>query len=294
MTRAKKLGVLAILLMAVVSCSRERGTITSGYGNSMLSGQVIMQSTAIGSPAGVEVSVLGTGMTTVLRADGQFAFAGVPDGAELHFRRAADDVDATMVVERGTAHVVVSLAQNSATQSSKRRGVGTGTDKVYEFEGLIRSVETDTLVLFTSHKEEVTIGLTSETIIRKGNEIVTADDLVVDGRIHVKSKKVDDAYSAILVIVQSKDEDDDGEDEGPAVTEYEGVVQSASATELVIFDSHRNEVTFIIDGSTDIRKGNTPVAPEDIQEGWRVHVKASVAGDGVKTAVRVIIQKDRA
>lgn len=289
--RAQKLGVAAILLMAFVSCSRERANITGGYGNSVLSGQVVMQNTAIETPAGVEVSVLGTGMTTVLSADGQFAFSGVPDGAELHFRRAADGVDATMRMESGAAHVVVALAQTTATHSSKRRGVGRGGEQVYEFEGVIRSVATDSLVVFTSHKEEVTIGLTPETIIRKGDQVVTAADLVVDGRVHVKAKKLADAYSAILVIVQTKD---DGDDDGlPAVQkEYEGVVRSASATELVIFDSHRNDVTFVVDASTDIRKGNTPVAPADIQVGWRVHVKATVAGD-TKTAVRVIIQDDR-
>jgi hypothetical protein len=294
MKRVRKFGVLAIVLMAAVSCSRERSSITGTYGGSVLSGQVMMQNTAIESPVGVEVSVLGTGMATVLGADGQFAFSGVPDGAELHFRRASDGVDATMSVESGTAHVIVALAQKSATQSSKRRGVGRGGEKVYELEGVIRSAATDSLVLFTSHKEEVTIALTPETIIRKGSEIGTAADLLVDGRVHVKSKKVDDAYSAILVIVQSKGDDGEGEEEeGPAVRQYEGVVQSASATELVILDSHRNEVTFVIDASTDIRKGNTPVAAADIQPGWRVHVKAKEADDA-KTAVRITIQRDKA
>jgi hypothetical protein len=68
-------------------------------------------------------------------------------------------------------------------------------------------------------------------------------------------------------------------------------VRSASATELVIVDSHRQEVTFVLTAETVIRKGNTPMAAADLQEDDRVHVRADTAADGTKTALLVIVQK---
>ncbi len=181
--KLKSLALTAMFaLIALPACtSREHATITGGYGNAVISGEVVMQGTADSSPAGMVVSVRGTGMTTVLGADGKFVFAEVPDGAELVFRRAPDGIGASLRMENGESHVVVALAQSSASRStsSKRRGVGRGGDTIDEFEGPIRSVTADSLVVFTSKGVEPTIGLTAETIIRKGDQVVTAADLVV-------------------------------------------------------------------------------------------------------------------
>jgi hypothetical protein len=54
------------------------------YGDQVVAGQVVMASEMDNSsPAGVEVSVVGTGMSAILAADGRFTFAGVPANAEL-------------------------------------------------------------------------------------------------------------------------------------------------------------------------------------------------------------------
>lgn len=97
------------------------------------------------------------------------------------------------------------------------------------------------------------------------------------------------------MIVQRLPGEDDGEDEGEEVvrSEYEGLVVSSTADQLVIFDSHRNEETFVLTAETIIRKGGTPVLATDIQAGWRVHVKSTTAEDGTKTALLVIVQNDR-
>jgi hypothetical protein len=91
----------------------------------------------------------------------------------------------------------------------------------------------------------------------------------------------------------AQDEDDDGEDDAPAVREYEGTVRSAAADQLVVFTSHKQEVTFLLTPETVVRKGNTPVDPATILPGWRVHVKATANADGTNTAVLVIVQNTR-
>jgi hypothetical protein len=295
----KKIVVLIMLaavgVMGATGCNgRGESTITGGYGSSMISGEVFLTGVSNTSPAGVEVSVRGTGMTATLGADGQFAFANMPEGAVLDFSRAADGIEASLTLEATSGHVTVELQQakavTTAKKSRRRSGAG-GGEKVYEFEGLIRSAAADSIVVYTSHKQEVTIGLTPETIIRKGQTILTPADLTVDTRVHVKARKANDLYTAVLVIVQ--DEDDGEDDTPPAVREYEGKVVGATATELVVFTSHKQEVTFVITADTVIRKGSTTFNLAQILIGMLVHVKATANADGTNTATLVIVQNMR-
>jgi hypothetical protein len=293
--KVKSLAVLMMVGMMLAACSGEKRTpFTGGYGSAALSGQVTMAGTANPSPQGVRVSVRGTGMTTVLGPNGQFAFIDVPESAEIDFSRASDGVQATMQVEDPSAFLSVELTTTTATRtsSSRRRGVGRGTDPVYEIEGTIVRASAGEVVIFTSKKVEQTVKLTPETVIRKGNGTGTPADLVAGARIHVKAKKVADVLTAIVVILQKPE--DDEEDERPELREYEGIVRSASATQLVVFTSKKVEETFVVNAETIIRKGGTPIAAADIQAGWRVHVKAATAdGGATKTAKLVIVQNTK-
>jgi len=293
----KKVAVLLMIVAAVAlaGCNgRGESSITSSYGSSMLAGQVVVTGVANTSPAGVEVSVRGTGMTTTLGPDGQFAFANMPEDAVLDFRRSADGIEASLRLDASAASkVTIELGPATATASSKggrRRAAGRGGDKVYEFEGLIRTAAADRIVVYTSKKEEVTIGLTAETVIRKGQTALTPADLVAGTRVHVKARFANDAYSAILVIVQN--ETGGGSTPG-AVKEYEGTVVSASAGELVVFTSRNQEVKFTITGDTVIRKGSATFDLAQILIGMLVHVKATVNTDGTNTATLVIVQNTR-
>lgn len=292
----KKLLILMLLgAVGLMGCNgRGESSITGTYGSSMISGEVVVSGMPNTSPAGVEVSVRGTGMTATLGADGQFAFANVPEGAELDFRRAADGIEASLRVDPSTGFVTIELQQNKAAataKKSRRRSGGKGGEKVHEFEGLIRSATADSIVVYTSHKVDVTIALTPDTIIRHGQTILTAADLLVDTRVHVKARLANDAYTAVLVIVQNED---DGEDDTPpAVREYEGKVVSMTATELVVFTSHKEEVTFAITADTVIRKGSATFDLAQILIGMLVHVKAIPNADGTNTATLVILQNTR-
>lgn len=288
-----KHSVVLVATLLAMACQRERATITSAYGAGVVTGNVVVSGVENTSPAGLQVTVRGTGMMTTLAADGAFSFAGLPDGAELRFRR-HDGIDVSLAVASNAGHLLIEVSPKAAKTSGRRRAAGRGGEKVYEFEGLIRSASATELVVYTSRQQEVTILLDAQTVVRKGQQIVSAADLTVGTRVHVKSRKTDDVYTALLVIVQNpaEEEDDDGEETAPRPRkEYEGLVRSASETELVIFDSHGEEVTFVLNAETVIRKGNTPVAATDLQADDRVHVKADTADDGTKTAVLVIVQK---
>lgn len=296
--KVKLTGVVMMVVLALTGCQdREKSAdLTGSYGVGVVTGQVVAAE-GVTTPEGVEVSVRGTGMRTVLAADGQFAFASMPENATLDFRR-ADGVQAALLLDQASGHLVIELTKSEAAKAKKggrRRAARTG-ERLWEFEGVIRSAGAGSFVMFTSKQVEQTIGLLPETVIRKGNTILTPADLLVDTRIHVKARKVDETtFNALLIIVQDEEDDDAGEDDEPAVArEYEGTVVSAGAAELVVFTSKKVEVTFILNADTVIRKGNTPVLPEEIQAGWRVHVKAAAGADGTTlTATRVTIQKTR-
>ena len=279
--------VVVAALMALAACRGERATITGEYGAGVVAGRVTVTGMQDNSPAGMRVSVRGTGMATTLAADGGFAFAGVPEDVELLFRR-GDGIDASLAVGASAGFVDVTVSAGSATRSSKRRSAG-GGEKVYEFEGLVVSASATEMVMFSSHQEEVTIALDATTIIRKGQQTVDAADLDAGTRVHVKARKANDAYTAIVVLVQDTNTDEDERER----KEYEGIVRSASASELVIFDSHRDEVAFALTADTVIRKGGTKLAAADLKEGDRVHVKATTGAGGAKTATEVIVQNTK-
>lgn len=286
------MGVAAILILG--ACHNEQATMTAPYGSGVITGQVVMTESV--SATGVEVSVRGTGMSTRLGADGQFTFAGVPEGAALDFQRAADGIQVTLQLEKASGHVVVELSQNAARKSGRRRAAGK-TPALREFEGLVVSSSATQLVMTDSKQQEQTFVVNATTDIRKGNTPVAAADIQAGWRVHVKASVADDGTkTAVRVIVQKTkgDDDDDDDDDGPQVRQYEGLVVSASATELVIDDSKRTRQTFVLNAQTEIRKGNTAVPATELQAGWRVHVKATGADDGTKTAVRVTVQNTKA
>lgn len=272
--------LMIVAALLVVGACRERATVTGTYGAGVVAGQVAVMGLENTSPAGVQVTVRGTGMTTTLAADGAFTFADVPDRAVLVFQR-ADGINTTLELTASSGFVNVTVSPTGA----RRRSAG-GTRKEYQFEGLVRSASATELVVFTSHQEEVTFALDANTVIRKEQTTVAAEDLTEGTRVHVKASKVNEDYTAIQVIVQNEEEGD-GEREAK---EYEGLVRSATATQLVILDSHGDEVTFVLDASTEIRKGQTPVLATDLREGDRVHVRAATADDGTKTASLVLVQ----
>jgi len=282
-----KLGnVVLVIVMttALAACNHERSTITGSYGDRVLAGAVVMADGS--SPAGVEVAVSGTGMRMVVGEDGGFAFANVPENAELLFHR--DALMASLAVTAGERDLTVTLGANGANAGGRRRASAPTPGKVYETEGLVVSASATELVVDDSHKQTLTFVLNGDTVIRKGDATLTAAALAAGVRVHVKATVAGDVRTAILVIVQNTNEDEETGGENEA-KEYEGTITSVSATELVVFDSHQEDVTFVLNADTVIRKGGTTLTAADLKAGDRVHVRATTSGT-TKTATLVILQ----
>lgn len=290
-----KVTFMMLLALTMTACQKNERTavtpMTGVLGAAMISGDVRMADGS--SPAGVEVTLRGTGMTAVLSADGRFAFGSAPSEGELGFRRASDGVEASLRLDGTSSHMTIELAKSDARRGGRRRGVGRG-EKAKEIEGVVVSADAAQVVVFTSKKEEVTIALAADTVIRHGGTLLAAADLTPETRVHVKTKLVEDVLTAIQVIVQQNDDDEDeGDEEDRPRKEYEGLILSTTESQLVIIDALGQQVTFNVKPETTIRKGNKSFLLSELQAGWRVHVRTSGApalADGTFDAVLVIVQ----
>ncbi len=268
-------GMLMAAVLVLAACQGERATVTGQYGTAMMTGQVVMADGS--SPAGVSVTLRGSGITTVLRTDGQFAFAGTPEAGDLSFERAADGISALLRVEPGSGPMVVELSKSGAsTKSSKRRsGRGGSGVKVTQFEGVISSVSPTGIVLFTSKQVDQAIAFDAATSIRKGKTALTPADLAAGMRVHVKAKQVDTAYVATLVMVQNDGSGDDGGDDGAhAEVKVSGRVATVAGTALTV-ETGRGTVTVQTDAATRIERRRSAIVLTELAAGEKVKVEGT-------------------
>jgi len=266
--RMTRWAVIVVAMAGLAACNNRHESLTGTYGAGVVTGQVVMAAGTSASPAGVRVSVVGTGMSTLLGPDGRFTFAGLPDGAELRFMR-DDGIDARLGVPAARGALVIELNGNSA-KSGKKRAAGPGIAAI-EIEGVIKTAAPGSLVITTSHNEDVTVVVTGATIIRHGQTAVAEADLAAGDRVHVKATVKDDVKTALEVIVQNQGEDDDGEDDGGATMTANGAVVSVGATSLVVSSVPKGEVTVQVTAATVIRKQGVQITLAGIHAGDEVN-----------------------
>jgi ribosomal protein L19 len=276
--------VVVGVFIALAAC-RKHESMTGVYGAGVVTGQVVMAAGTSASPAGVRVSVVGTGMSTLLGPDGHFAFNGVPQDAELHFMR-DDGIDARIAVPAGMGSVVVELNGKSA-KAGKKRAVP--SNPPIEIEGVIVTAAADSLVVHSSHNEDVTVQLTDATVIRHGQTPIKAADLKTGDRVHVKATVKEDVKTAIEVIVQDQGEDT-GDDNGGTTMTANGVVKSVGSDSLVVTTVPKGDVTVQADDSTIIRKQGALIKLADIHVGDEVNTMGTKVDDQTLKAVRIEVR----
>lgn len=296
----KRILTILSLTLVIAACSDGENSITGGYGNYVLSGQIFAVGNLSGSssdgisshagmPAvGVEVRARGTGIASVSGPDGRFSLMGLPASVELTFTR-SDGVNASAQVNVAAAPVVtVELSKNSATV------IPSGQAKK-ELEGLITAIAADgstiTVNDASTHGNVTVKVVPGTTRIWRGNQTLTVADLDVGDRVHVRALINDDAsLTALEIILQNPaDEDDDNDTTTPSTVELEGLIQQVSCSEITVNAAGRGSTSAKITPDTRIRRGNTNVLCSQLKIDDRVHVKARMI-DGVLTATEIILQ----
>ncbi|HET7711832.1 MAG TPA: DUF5666 domain-containing protein [Thermoanaerobaculia bacterium] len=284
----KKRAWIAVMIISVlfaVACRHDEMP-TSSYGAAVVTGQVAMADG--GTPEGIVVTVSGTGMSVVLDASGQFAFNGVPESAELRLVRSSDGIDASYSTS-GSRSMTIELSGRTPSSGAGRRR---STRPLLQYEGIIRSASATSLVIFTSHQEEVTVTLTADTVIRKGRETIAAADLKAEQRVHVKASVADDVKTAVEVIVQQLEGEEGGE-RGEQVATANGIVKSVAAASLVVLRANGEEVTVEVTDQTRITQRGRTMTFADIKAGDRVEARGVLVNPQTIRAVQIQVQAAR-
>jgi hypothetical protein len=283
--------VVAVVLASLLSGCRHENSITGPpMGTGVLSGQVIPVGDLSGaSPAGINVTY--NGQVAVTDASGRFAFMGMSANSvqafgfsaagnvQLSFTR-ADGINATGSVTADASSVVVQLQKRQASI------VVTG-QATRELEGLITKISSGSITVNdASTHGDVTAAITSTTVIRKGNQTMSAGDLNVGDRVHVKASGSNGSLTATEILFQ---ESGNGSG-GGQTSELEGLITAVSSNSITVDNaSTGGDVTAAITGTTVIRKGNTTLTAAQLKVGDRVHVKTTGPADSL-TATEIILQ----
>jgi archaellum component FlaF (FlaF/FlaG flagellin family) len=279
----KRIGLIVTAVLALGGCQNHEKSITGSYGNTVVTGQVTMAAdVANGTPAGVQVTVGGTGMSAILGADGRFTFTGVPDGAVLHLRRATDGIEATTTAVAGFN--AIELSKTTVT-SSRRRASSPGV----EIEGTLTKVAADSITVATESHGSFVVALTPTTIIRKGETTVAPADLKVGDQVHVKATFASNTYTATEVIVQNQG-DGSGSGNGSQTATANGIVKSMGATDMVVHRENGQDVTVQVDSNTTIKKYGNTISFADIKTGDQVECLGTAVDAQTIHATQIEVQ----
>jgi hypothetical protein len=274
--------VIAAAVLVLVAC-RDHETITGGYGVQGVSGVVTM---AVGmsnsSPAGVRVGVGGTGMSAVLGTDGRFSFFGVPQTATLTFTR--DDVSAQIQVTASPAPLQIELNSHGASLGRRRAAPSV---PLLQIEGLITAISPTEITVHDSHNEDVTVKITADTIIRKGDQTLDTTGLNVGDRVHVKAKVSGDDKTAVVIMLQNPDDDKENQDHTMTAN---GTVKAVGADQLTVSTVPRGDVVVKVDGSTIIRKQGDRITLSDIHVNDQVNTMGKRIDDQTLQARQIEVR----
>lgn len=214
------------------------------------------------SAAGMTVTIEGTTISVTVNGAGQFVINNVPAGTPIVLRFNGAGANAQLLIGTLTAGqttaITVVVNGNTAELQEKTQG----SDK--EIEGRIESIQGTTLKVAG---RTVTIG--SSTVIRHGDTTMTASQLAVGQRVHVKGTVTGTGATATtaatLIIVQNMNTSIGVNLEG----NVSGLTGTAAAFEFIV-DGRTVKGT----AATAFKGGKSPSFAELANAG-KVHVKGS-------------------
>jgi hypothetical protein len=227
-------------------------------------------------------------------ADGRFTLRGLPEGGftllftvdgvragTLRFDEVKPNQEITLTVRlEGSTVVLV---------EERRNGIGHGDT---EIEGRVDAVNAlnpagDSVFVINGR---TVVARPGETTIREGNRARSVNDVTVGRQVHVKgvflpttSTRGDQNVLAHEIKLQGDDEN--GGTTPPRSScavgdnaEVEGLITGKPASGVLVSQQGKGDYLCLVSASTRIRKGNTTYTLDQLQNGWRVHVKGTQQG----------------
>jgi len=217
--------------------------------------------TTNGAGAGMTVTVQGTNITTTVNGAGQFQLTSVPPGTTvLVFNGVGANAQLNLGTLLAGQTATITVVINGTSAELQQKTVNGDT----EIEGRIESIAGTTLKVATH-----TVTITPTTIIRHGDTMMTAAQLAVGQRVHVKGNTTGTGTAAVTtattILVQNMNTSIPVNLEGTV----SGLTGTAAAFEMTV-DGRLVKGT----SATEFKGGKSPSFSE-LANGDKVHVKGA-------------------
>jgi len=245
------------------------------------------------------VTVQGTSITTTVDDDGSFTLRGLPTGNfTLVFTQGAVTLGTATFAEvkpNQEITVTIEVTPSGVTVLEERRtGIGHGD---IEIEGLVQQVlelnpTGDSRFLIDDRE---VVARPGQTAIREGNTAKTVNDVMVGRQVHVKGTFMDPVGGVTPVLATEiklqgpeaspspspePSPSPDSKCFAPgANAEVEGKITAKGGGDITVTQQGKGDYQCFVSAGTPIRKGNTTYTFEQLQPGWRVHVKGTGLGE---------------
>jgi hypothetical protein len=293
--------VLAVLVPVLILAACGGPSSPSAEGVSVqgtLTGEGVASASAAGrfaSAATITVTVVeNPSIVATVGGDGRFSLRGLPEGGftlvfmsdgvklgTIAFAEVKPNQEITITVRLDGSTIVV--------VEERRNGIGHGDT---EIEGRVDSVTAlnpagDSVFVINGR---TVVARPGETAIREGNRSRSVDDVTVGRQVHVKGvfmPATDRGNQSVLaheIKLQGGDETGGTSPTPPRAcaaggnAEVEGIITGKGASSVTVTQQAKGDFLCLVSGSTRIRKGNTTYTFDQLQSGWRVHVKGTQQG----------------
>ena len=286
------IALMTPVLFTVAACGGSSPTSPSAASGARINGAIVTPGSGAGSlhrvgsggavsssaiPAGLVVSVGGTGLSAPVDAAGLFSLEGVPSGSiQLTFTSATvnGSIPLDNILDNQTIDLAVSVTDTTVALESQARTMGGDTELEGRIEAFPDTTPEDDLVVAGR-----TVLTDASTTFYFGNATGDFDDLQIGWRVHVKGTISGTDLLASVVMVQNVNADI----QYPINGIIEGFTGDEDAFEFMI-GRH------LIKGDDQTEFfGNTEF--DDIADGERAEVK-TLLRDGYFYAFRLHIEQD--
>jgi hypothetical protein len=286
--------VPSLLLVACggPSAPSEEGIVLQG---AVVGGGTASASSGTGTgftAAAVVVTVLeNSAITTTVGADGTFSLRGLPPGGfTLVFTSGGVQLGAIPFADvKANQEITITVRIDGTAVTvleERRNGIGHGD---LEIEGRVEAVmvldpSADSVFVIDGH---TVVARPGQTAIREGNRSRSVNDVAVGRQVHVKGvfmPSADRGSQRVLAEEIKLQGSETGGNPAPSActaganAEVEGPISSKGAGSIVVRQQSKGDFLCLVSAGTRIRKGNTTYTLEQLQNGWRVHVKGTQAG----------------
>ena len=150
--------------------------------------------------------------------------------------------------------------------------------ELLEIHGVIKSVSATQMVVTDAHNTDITVKITADTTIRKGDHAATVGDLAIGDRVEVKASVSAGVNTAVWIQAEGAEGEEENEDISGSVTAI-GSDSITVSNKVVKVDAH-----------TTIRRGDQRIALADIHLGDSVEVKATRLADQTLLATEIQVR----